>query len=101
MASPDKTPPRANFRDLTDANDEIDVLRDRVRELTEALGDSLEWLTDARRLIAELADDLKGSYEPEKGWPPHIEAAANIDGDLEQMIADGRAVLNTEEPQRG
>lgn len=51
----------------------------------------VEWLLrEARANIAELADDLKGCYEPEKGWPPHIDKA-------EEMLAEIDDLLGTNE----
>lgn len=49
--------------------------------------ESIEWvLTEARANIAELADDLKRSYEPGKGWPPHIDKATEVLAEIDALL---------------
>lgn len=51
--------------------------------------DSAEWLLgEARSNIAELADDLKNFYIPEKGWPPHINEAHEMLAELDDALKE-------------
>lgn len=47
----------------------------------------VKWLLgEARANIAELADDLKTCYLPDKGWPPHIDKAAEVIAEIDDML---------------
>lgn len=55
--------------------------------ISDAEPEVIEWLlTEARANIAELADDLKGFYIPEKGWPPHIDKAAEMVAEIDDLL---------------
>jgi hypothetical protein len=62
---------------------------ERLRDALEGVG---VFYPEALSLIRELIEDAMKVYEPEKGWPPHIEAARNL-GDHEQTLADVRKAL--------
>ena len=52
--------------------------------------DEIAWvLREAHANIAELADDLKGCYEPEKGWPPHIDKAREVLAEIADLLGEG------------
>lgn len=74
----------------------------RLERYERALRELLFWMADQDEgllsLTAELRDDLMRFYEPEKGWPPHIESARNL-GDFEQAVSIARAALS--EPTQG
>lgn len=65
----------------------------RVSATIQAATDALGWMPETHALIRELTEDLKRSYLPEKGWPPHIEAAGNLLEDLASVESALRSAL--------
>lgn len=60
-------------------------LEAEVFALKTKMAESADWLEELARLTAELRDDLKRFYEPDKGWPPHINKATDL-GDYEEVV---------------
>lgn len=71
----------------------------RVRQLEDGLEGVEVFYAEALGLIRELLDDAQRLYEPEKGWPPHIEKARHL-GDHEETLTAVRALLAGEQEEK-
>lgn len=77
---------RSSLFALVRRNLRVGVSRQEAADVRDAI-DSIEWLLgECRANIGELADDLKGFYEPEKGWPPHIDKAREMVAELDDAL---------------
>ena len=54
---------------------ELKSERAKAKRLVEVLEAVNLFLPEAMEILKELLEDAKRCYIPEKGWPPHIEAA--------------------------
>lgn len=69
----------------------VEALVSQNADMRENVTEEVEWLLrECRANIAEMADDLKGFYEPEKGWPPHIEKADEMLAEIDDLLGESR-----------
>lgn len=60
---------------ISDLESSLSKERDRSEKMRKICEYVNEFLPDAMELLEEVLEDAKRCYSPEKGWPPHIEAA--------------------------
>jgi len=61
--------------------------------MTETEDSLIFWMEELLALARELQRDLKRFYDPQKGWPPHIEALEGLT-DYDAVLEEAKAEKN-------